>query len=229
MKIILLVEGARHTVDLTEEGTTIGRGVAADIRINSNAVSRVACQVLPKDGQVWVMDTNSLNGTSLNDVPVREPMPHAPGRHRPAGRSARAVGGGGPRRPSSRRRHQATPEVKIALEDRALDPSGSIWSPTPASRPCWPSTRPRSPPEVVESLFQRLAAMAGSCWARPACRAAGFGHDPGDRPDPLPARLHPAHQPRRGAGPGVRLGGEARRQRHPHQPDHRPQGHDATR
>ena len=70
MKIILLVEGVRHTVDLTEEGITIGRGDAADIRINSNAVSRAHAKFFRKDGQIWVMDLHSLNGTSLNDVPV---------------------------------------------------------------------------------------------------------------------------------------------------------------
>ena len=63
MKIILLVEGARHTVDLNEAGTTIGRGAAADIRINSNAVSRVHARFFLKDEQVWVMDMKSLNGT----------------------------------------------------------------------------------------------------------------------------------------------------------------------
>ena len=79
MKIILLVEGARHTVDLSEEGTTIGRGAAADIRINSNAVSRVHAKFFMREGRVWVMDMNSLNGTSLNEQPVAEPTAMQPG------------------------------------------------------------------------------------------------------------------------------------------------------
>jgi len=79
MKIVLLVEGARHTVDLTGDGTTIGRGAAANIRINSNAVSRVHAKFFLKDEQVWVVDMNSLNGTTLNDVPVKEPTAMRPG------------------------------------------------------------------------------------------------------------------------------------------------------
>jgi len=70
MKIILLVDGARQPVELTEAGTTVGRGDAADIRINSNAVSRVHARFFLREGQVWVEDRRSLNGTSVNDQPV---------------------------------------------------------------------------------------------------------------------------------------------------------------
>src|SRR5271169_5293627 len=79
MKINLLVDGAKHAVDLTEAGTTVGRGDAADLRINSNAVSRVHARFFLRDGQVWVEDKRSLNGTTLNDVPVVEPAAMKPG------------------------------------------------------------------------------------------------------------------------------------------------------
>jgi adenylate cyclase len=161
MKIVLLVEGARHTVDLTGDGTTIGRGAAANIRINSNAVSRVHARFFLQDEQVWVVDMNSLNGTSLNDVPVQEPMAMHPGDTALLGEvpvqwvaedlaPAHLATG-----------IRATSEVKIALEDRAFDPSASIFVPHASIEAMLAKHQAESPPEVVDSLFQRLAAMAG--------------------------------------------------------------------
>ena len=64
MKLHLMVEGARHSVELTEEGFTVGRGEAANLRLSANAVSRVHARFLLKDGRPHVMDLRSLNGTT---------------------------------------------------------------------------------------------------------------------------------------------------------------------
>jgi len=172
MKIILLVEGVRHTVDLTEEGITIGRGDAADIRINSNAVSRAHAKFFRKDGQTWVMDLHSLNGTSLNDVPVEQPtvmrpgdtallgevpvlwvpVPTAPSPILPAIGNLTGTDTPVPKPPG---------EARIALEDRAFDASGSILVPHASIEAMLAKHQAESSPAEVDSLFQRLAAMAG--------------------------------------------------------------------
>jgi len=164
MKIILLVEGARHTVDLNEAGTTIGRGAAADIRINSNAVSRVHARFFLKDEQVWVMDMKSLNGTSLNDQPVVEPLVMHPGDTALLGEvPVQWLAGFEEAAPP----HvitsvgRTTSEARIALEDRALDPSASIFVPHASIEALLAKHQAESSPAEVDSLFQRLAAMAG--------------------------------------------------------------------
>jgi adenylate cyclase len=165
MKIILLVEGARHAVDLTEEGVTIGRGDAANIRIASNAVSRVHAKFFLRAGQVCVMDMKSLNGTSLNDQAVLEPTPMKPGDTALLGEIAvklldepKEPSGAYPM-PASALPKGAT-ESKIALEDRAFDTSGSIMIPHASIEAMLAKHQADKSPEV-ESLFQRLAKMAG--------------------------------------------------------------------
>jgi len=165
MKIILLVEGVRHPVDLTGDGITIGRGEAADLRINSNAVSRVHARFLLREGQVMVTDLRSLNGTSLNGAAVLEPAALRPGDTVLLGEvpvkwlderteatsslpAALATGRGGT-------------EAKIALEDRAFDASGSILVPHATIEAMLARHQAESSPAQVDSLFQRLAAMAG--------------------------------------------------------------------
>ena len=165
MKIILLVEGVRHPVDLAGEGITIGRGDAADLRIQSNAVSRVHARFLLRDGQVCVTDLHSLNGTSLNGIPVLEPVPLKPGdtvllgevpiqwlddrtEAAPVPTAAFAAGRSGT-------------EARIALEDRAFDASGSILVPHASIEAMLAKHQAESSPAKVDALFQRLAAMAG--------------------------------------------------------------------
>ena len=174
MKIILLVEGARHSVDLTEGGLTIGRGDAADIRIPSNAVSRIHAKFFLKDGAVWVMDMKSLNGTTLNDEAVVEPRAMALG--------ATALLGEVPVQwledlssvsgiyasPLSLAPKGAT-EAKIALEDRAFDASGSIMVPHASLEVLLAQHPAGQGPAEVDSLFQRLATMASKL-----LRAAGL-------------------------------------------------------
>jgi adenylate cyclase len=164
MKITLLVDGARHTVEITEEGTTIGRGDAANIRISSNAVSRVHARFFEKDGQVWVEDKRSLNGTTLNDQPVVEPALMHPGdtvllgevpvRWLDDSKDPATVP------PAARSSGKWPTGALIALEDRAFDPSGSILVPHASIEAMLAKHQAESRPEEVESLFQRLAKMA---------------------------------------------------------------------
>jgi adenylate cyclase len=163
MKIILLVDGARQPVEVTEAGTTIGRGDAADIRINSNAVSRVHARFFLRDGQLWVEDKRSLNGTSVNDQPVTAPVALKPGDVVLLGEvSVRWLDEGLEPVPGEATRPpgRATTEARIALEDRAFDASGSILVPHASIEALLARHQAEQPPAGAESLFQRLAAMA---------------------------------------------------------------------
>jgi adenylate cyclase len=164
MKIILLVEGTRYPIDLTEDGITVGRGDAANVKITSNAVSRVHARFFLKDGQVLVQDMKSMNGTTLNDAPVVVPTPLAPGDtvllgevpvqwigEAPSGASQTASGPHG----------RAHTEARIAMEERAFDTSGSIMVPHTTLEDLLARAPSTHAPAEVEALFQRLASMAG--------------------------------------------------------------------
>jgi adenylate cyclase len=170
MKITLLVEGVKHPLDLSEDGITIGRGDAADLRITSNAVSRVHARFLSRNGRVWVTDLKSLNGTSLNGLPVAEGAELKPGdtvllgevpvqwlvEEAPVPQAAAT-----PPLPAALATGRGSTEAKIALEDRAFDASGSILVPHASLEAMLAKHQAESAPAVVDSLFQRLAAMAG--------------------------------------------------------------------
>ena len=167
MKIILLVEGNRRTVELTEEGVTIGRGEAANIRITSNAVSRIHARFFLKDGKAHVMDMKSMNGTTLNDLPVLEPTALTPGDKvllgevpiqwlaevlsPPSGALVTASG-------IFNKPHF---DPRIAMEERAFDTSGSIMVPHATLDDMLARHKAEKAPAEVEALFQRLAKMAG--------------------------------------------------------------------
>jgi adenylate cyclase len=174
MKITLLLEGARHPVELTEEGVTVGRGDAATIRVASNAVSRVHSRFFLKDGKPHVVDLKSLNGTTLNGVSVAVPtllhlgdtvllgeipirwVPEGPTEGRDAPSAAFTSGISSTILPP-----KGSTESKIALEDRAFDASGSIMVPHASLDAMLARHQAEKAPFEVEALFQRLATMAG--------------------------------------------------------------------
>ena len=139
MKITLLVEGARHTVDLTEEGITLGRGDAASIKVTSNAVSRQHARIFLKDGRPHVVDLKSLNGTTLNGEPVPVPSAMRPGDVVLMGEipvqwlaeaAPESISGGFQANPlGAAGQPKGATQSRISLEDRAFDQSGSILVP----------------------------------------------------------------------------------------------------
>ncbi|BDU75125.1 adenylate/guanylate cyclase domain-containing protein [Mesoterricola sediminis] len=168
MYIILLVEGARQTVELTGDGVTVGRGEAAGIRVCSNAVSRVHARLFERDGQVYVQDMKSMNGTTLNDAPVLEPTPLRPGDtillgEVPIQWLAEAVPAPAGSLTTSTARPHA--ENRIEMEERAFDTSGSIMVPHTTLEDLLARHPAEKAPAEVEALFQRLAAMAGKLLA----------------------------------------------------------------
>ena len=167
MKISLIVDGTRQNVDLTEDGLTLGRGDTANLKIASNAVSRVHAKLFLKDAKVWVMDMKSLNGTSVNDVLLEEPRALKPGDtvllgeipvqwvNEPEKTALLVSTHGVPAQP------RVGTESRIALEDRAFDASGSIMVPHASLEALLAKHQAESPAAEVDTLFQRLATMAG--------------------------------------------------------------------
>ncbi|MBP1627223.1 MAG: family 3 adenylate cyclase [Holophagaceae bacterium] len=172
MKITLQVEGSKHPVELSAEGVTIGRGDTANLKVNSNAVSRIHAKIFLHRGQACLQDMKSLNGTSLNGEPISGPTPIKPGdlillgelpvrwiQDEPlsttpnlgTGLFSLSAMGKGPK---------AASESKISLEDRAFDASGSIMVPHATLEDMLAKHQGEKATGEVDSLFQRLAAMA---------------------------------------------------------------------
>lgn len=68
--------GRRHPL---RDSTTVGRGVAADLRLSDPAISRLHARI-ERVGQRWLAeDLGSRNGLRLNGRRCRRPRPLAPG------------------------------------------------------------------------------------------------------------------------------------------------------
>ena len=173
MKLTLQVDGAMHPVTLTEEGLTLGRGDQATIRIQANAVSRVHARIFLKEGQPYVMDMKSLNGTSLNGVTLADPAPLHPGDTVLLGEAmVKWVPEGGAADTASGLNLNLAPKStvsRISLEDRAFDASGSILVPHASLEAMLARASGQHPAGEAVTLFQRLASMAGTL-----LRAAGL-------------------------------------------------------
>ena len=173
MKINLQVEGALHPVTLTEEGLTLGRGDQATIKIQANAVSRVHARIFLKEGQPFVQDMKSLNGTTLNGKALTEPTPLRPGDKVLLGEALVMwlAEGEAPTSTSGLNLALAPKAVisRISLEDRAFDASGSILVPHASLEAMLAQASGQHPAGDAVSLFQRLASMAGTL-----LRAAGL-------------------------------------------------------
>mgnify|MGYP005845369795 FL=1 len=66
-----LATGERHPLLAL---TSLGRAPTNTIRIEDSFASSEHALVVMRDGQWWLEDRNSRNGTTLNDLPVTEPV-----------------------------------------------------------------------------------------------------------------------------------------------------------
>jgi pSer/pThr/pTyr-binding forkhead associated (FHA) protein len=74
MKVSLVVASGAHqgkVVPITGPQFLIGRDAQCHLRPASQAISKHHCGVLVRDGQVYVKDFGSTNGTLVNDVLIR--------------------------------------------------------------------------------------------------------------------------------------------------------------
>jgi adenylate cyclase len=171
MKITLLVDGAKHSVELTEQGVTLGRGDAATVKVAANAVSRIHAKIFLKDGKPFVVDMRSLNGTSVNGQAVTAPAPvkegdtillgEIPVHWIPAAEAgAGSTGSFGAVKSSG---------TRVSLEDRAFDASGSIMVPHESLEKMLAQQREATSSLNPGELYQKLATMAAAL-----LRAAGL-------------------------------------------------------
>ena len=59
-------------LDLTGMEISIGRDPSNLIHVDSGSVSRRHCLIVKKEGELFIRDLDSLNGTFVNDVPIKE-------------------------------------------------------------------------------------------------------------------------------------------------------------
>lgn len=72
---LLITEGpaSGREIHVPPEGVRIGRSSRNDISIPDEAMSRFQCRFFMKPGEgLWVSDLGSVNGTSVNGLPVQE-------------------------------------------------------------------------------------------------------------------------------------------------------------
>ncbi|HAH48106.1 FHA domain-containing protein [Gimesia sp.] len=67
------------TLKLPERNITIGRELDCDVRVTDPDVSRRHCELHIREGQLFVVDLNSQNGTFINGKPVQTESPLHPG------------------------------------------------------------------------------------------------------------------------------------------------------
>lgn len=62
----ILPDGAHKEFELGKKSITIGRGSAADLPIADKLASRIHCGIFYKDGNYYIRDCESRNGTFVN-------------------------------------------------------------------------------------------------------------------------------------------------------------------
>lgn len=79
-----IIQSGKHkgkTLKLPDRKITFGRELDCDVRVSDPDVSRRHCELQLRDGQLFVIDLNSQNGTFVNDKPVETESPLHPGDH----------------------------------------------------------------------------------------------------------------------------------------------------
>ena len=67
--------GKDRTISINHFPFVIGRASWCDHRIDHPMISRQHCVISFRDGQIWIEDLASANGTRLNGEPVLAPCP----------------------------------------------------------------------------------------------------------------------------------------------------------
>ncbi len=71
--IILNGTQAGRSLTLKErDSLVVGRGTHCDLYVADKGVSRTHCYIWEKDGEIWIKDTESANGTIVNEKEIKE-------------------------------------------------------------------------------------------------------------------------------------------------------------
>jgi len=73
LSLVVLSEGKANgqRIPVTLAQFVIGRDAQCNLKPASPMISKRHCALIVKDGQVWIRDFNSTNGTFVNDEPVK--------------------------------------------------------------------------------------------------------------------------------------------------------------
>jgi pSer/pThr/pTyr-binding forkhead associated (FHA) protein len=77
--VVTEADGAPRTYPMTQEALQIGRSESCQVVLQDTYASQMHARVYPKDGEWFVEDLGSTNGTYLNRVKVSHPAPVGPG------------------------------------------------------------------------------------------------------------------------------------------------------
>ncbi len=75
--IVVGGEAANREIEMTQPAI-IGRGRECTIRVQHSLVSRLHCEILEREGRLFVRDLQSLNGTFVNNFRIQEEEPLMP-------------------------------------------------------------------------------------------------------------------------------------------------------
>ena len=67
----VLPDGEQKKFELGRKAVTIGRGADADVRLADKLASRIHCGISYKDGNYFLRDCDSRNGTFVNDSSIK--------------------------------------------------------------------------------------------------------------------------------------------------------------
>ena len=72
MKLTVVEGGAQSVYRFENAELYLGRSIENDLRLNSALVSRRHCRLSVQDGEIWLEDLGSANGTVVNGARITE-------------------------------------------------------------------------------------------------------------------------------------------------------------
>jgi predicted component of type VI protein secretion system len=160
MKVSLVVATGAHegrVIPITGPQFLIGRDAQCHLRPASQAISKLHCAVLVRDGKVFVKDFGSTNGTLVNEALIQDtevaiedgaglrvgPLDFRVRVEKAPSKTDGTPLPGGSAEAAALAAVQATAPQKAPVRDTTPNPSGTV--PKPASRPAAKAPAPTKP------------------------------------------------------------------------------------
>jgi pSer/pThr/pTyr-binding forkhead associated (FHA) protein len=91
LRVLEPTEGRGRVFDLGEE-VTVGRAAGCGVPLNDAFTSQLHARVFRRNGETWIEDLGSTNGTFVNAKKLAAPVPLHPGDRLQVGRTVLEVG-----------------------------------------------------------------------------------------------------------------------------------------
>ena len=91
MRVLEPAEGRGRVFDLGDE-VTVGRASGCGVALNDAFTSQLHARVFRRNGETWIEDLGSTNGTFVNAKKLGSPVPLHPGDRLQVGRTVLEVG-----------------------------------------------------------------------------------------------------------------------------------------